>query len=91
MNKDRPDFIDVRISDQAIALLGEDAAVAIQNAHMSYMFHGRTPVEVQRRGEWPLLRMEMFNDQPLFQEAEARAEAPVTTVPAATNCNPCEA
>lgn len=72
-NADRPDFINVRLTDHAVAQLGDDAAVGITNAHMHYMFHGRDVIEIQRRGEWPLLRAELFDGKPLFQEADAPA------------------
>ena len=69
MANDRPDFINVRLSDHAISQLGEDAAVGVTNAHMHYMFHGRTPVEILRRPEWAHLQHELFDGKPLFQEA----------------------
>ena len=66
----RPDFVQVRLSAAGRQLAGA-APLRIHTAHMRYQFAGAQPVEVLRRGEWPLLRHEVnAAGEPLFELAE---------------------
>ena len=70
MSRPRPDFVQVRLS-AAGQLLAGASPLRIGTAHLRYEFAGSTPVEVLRRGEWPMLRTESnAGGEPLFELAE---------------------
>ena len=70
MSRPRPDFVQVRLSAAGRTLAGE-GVVRISSAHLRYQFAGEKPVEVLRRGDWPMLRNECNAEgELLFELAE---------------------
>ena len=75
MPKERNDYMQVRLSPQALAKLGADAQLRISNAHSHYLFAGNAPTEIMRT-EWAaLLSRERLDDDLLFEAVPATVES----------------
>lgn len=75
MPKERPDFIQVRLSPHALATFGADAQFRISNAHSHYVFAGSAPTEILRTEWTTFYSKEKLDGQPLLEAAPSEIDS----------------
>jgi hypothetical protein len=81
--RERPDFIQVRLSEAGRKFAGAAGVVRVATVHMHYLFEGDTAVEVLRRGEWTTLQRDCDAEgNLLFEAVESSGAAEAAAVEA---------
>ncbi|MGO8759361.1 MAG: hypothetical protein ACLQG3_14675 [Terracidiphilus sp.] len=85
MREARPDFAAIRLSDAGKRMAGDHGVIRWANGRRHFAFKAGETQEVERSFEWNhLLRHEMFEDQPIFEEVpEGEAQLPMAVHPPA--------
>ena len=72
MNRPRPDFVMIRLSEAGKRMAGEAGTVGWANGRRHFHFVADVPQEVERAFEWNyLLRHEMFAGEAILEEVPA--------------------
>ena len=85
MSRERPDFATIRLSDAGKRMAGEHGVIRWANGRRHFAFTAGEPQEVERSYEWNhLLRHELYQGEPIFEEVEVEAAVELATEPPTT-------